>query len=146
MWILFSVLSAVFAAVMSVTIKFGLKDINPFLSLTIRTFWVFIFSVILIVIIKIFDLKIGKDLDVMKVFKGKNLLWVIIVSFATFLTWLFYFLALQNGTVTKVMAIDKLSIILIVVLSAIFLKEKITFGVIVGIVLLISGSLLIVFN
>ena len=146
MWILFSVLSAVFAAVMSVTIKFGLKDINPFLSLTIRTFCVFIFSVILIVIIKIFDLKIGKDLDVMKVFKGKNLLWVIIVSFATFLTWLFYFLALQNGAVTKVMAIDKLSIILIVVLSAIFLKEKITFGVIVGIVLLISGSLLIVFN
>ena len=146
MWILFSVLSAVFAAVMSVTIKFGLKDINPFLSLTIRTFWVFIFSVILIVIIKIFDLKIGKDLDVIKVFKGKNLLWVIIVSFATFLTWLFYFLALQNGAVTKVMAIDKLSIILIVILSAIFLKEKITFGVIVGIVLLVSGSLLIVFN
>lgn len=146
MWILFSVLSAVFAAVMSVTIKFGLKDINPFLSLTIRTFCVFIFSVILIVIIKIFDLKIGKDLDVIKVFKGKNLLWVIIVSFATFLTWLFYFLALQNGAVTKVMAIDKLSIILIVILSAIFLKEKITFGVIVGIVLLVSGSLLIVFN
>ena len=69
-----------------------------------------------------------------------------VVSVATFLTWLFYFFAIKNGTATKVMAIDKLSIILIVILSAIFLKEKITFSMVVGIILLIVGSFMIVFN
>lgn len=146
MWILFSMLSAVFAAIMSVTIKIGLKDINPFLSLAIRTFWVFIFSVILILSTKFLNLKISKNLDILGLFKGKNLLWILVVSFATFLTWLFYFLAIKNGTPSKVMAIDKLSIVLIVILSSIFLKEKITLSVVIGIVLLIGGSLLIVFN
>lgn len=146
MWILFSMLSAVFAAIMSVTIKIGLKDINPFLSLAIRTFWVFIFSVILILSTKVLNLKISKNLDILGLFKGKNLLWILVVSLATFLTWLFYFLAIKNGTPSKVMAIDKLSIVLIVILSSIFLKEKITLSVVIGIVLLIGGSLLIVFN
>ena len=146
MWILFSMLSAVFAAIMSVTIKIGLKDINPFLSLAIRTFWVFIFSVILILSTKVLNLKISKNLDILGLFKGKNLLWLLVVSLATFLTWLFYFLAIKNGTPSKVMAIDKLSIVLIVILSSIFLKEKITLSVVIGIVLLIGGSLLIVFN
>lgn len=146
MWILFSMLSAVFAAIMSVTIKVGLKDINPFLSLAIRTFWVFIFSVILILSTKVLNLKISKNLDILGLFKGKNLLWILVVSLATFLTWLFYFLAIKNGTPSKVMAIDKLSIVLIVILSSIFLKEKITLSVVIGIVLLIGGSLLIVFN
>lgn len=146
MWILFSILSAVFAAVMSFTVKVGLKDLNPILSLTVRTFWVFIFSVILILICKIFKFKISEDIKFYSLFTIKNFIWIMVVSVATFLTWLFYFFAIKNGTATKVMAIDKLSIILIVILSAIFLKEKITFSMVVGIILLIVGSFMIVFN
>lgn len=146
MWIIYSILSAVFASIMSITIKIGLKDINPYSSLAIRTFWVFIFTVVLIAFLKLFNFKISEDINIKELFSGKNLFWILVVSFATFFTWLFYFLALKTGDVNKVMAIDKLSIILIVFLSFIFLKEKITIWVIIGVILLVSGSLLIVFN
>ena len=146
MWIIYSILSCVFASLMSITIKIGLKDINPYASLSIRTFWVFIFSVILILFSKICNFKISEDINIKKLFYGKNLFWILIVSLVTFLTWLFYFLALKNGDVNKVMAIDKSSIVLIVILSCIFLKEKITIWVILGIILLLGGSLLIVCN
>ena len=146
MWVIFSILSAVFAAIMSITIKIGFKDINPFLSLSIRTFIVFLFSIILIFISKMFNFKICQNINIKGLLNTKNILWILVVSLATFLTWLFYFLAIQNGDVKKVMAIDKLSIILIVILGAIFLKEKITLWTILGIILLLSGSILIVLN
>ena len=146
MWVIFSILSAVFAAIMSITIKIGFKDINPFLSLSIRTFIVFLFSIILIFISKMFNFKICQNINIKGLLNTKNILWILVVSLATFLTWLFYFLAIQNGDVKKVMAIDKLSIILIVILGVIFLKEKITLWTILGIILLLSGSILIVLN
>ena len=75
-----------------------------------------------------------------------NFVFSLLPSLATFFTWLFYFLALQKGDVRKVMAIDKLSIVLIVILGVIFLKEKISLLVILGIILLLTGSILIVLN
>ena len=146
MWVIFSILSAVFAAIMSITIKIGFKDINPFLSLSIRTFIVFLFSIILIFTSKIFNFKICQNINIKGLLNTKNILWILVVSLATFFTWLFYFLALQKGDVRKVMAIDKLSIVLIVILGVIFLKEKISLLVILGIILLLTGSILIVLN
>lgn len=138
MWIIYSILSAICAAIMSVTIKIGLKDLNPYLSLTIRTLIVFVFCFFLVVFSKTF-----KEI---KTINGKTFIWLVIVSLATFLTWLFYFLAISKSSVTKVMALDKLSIVATVILSVIFLNETITWKIIIGIILLLIGSLLVVFG
>lgn len=137
MWLLFSILSALFASIMTITIKIGLKDFNPILSLTIRTLFVFVFSLVLILITKILKLKIAESINIEQVFKGKNIFWLIIVSLATFFTWLFYFLALKDGKAVKVMAIDKLSVVLIVIFSVIFLNQKVTIKLIIGLILMI---------
>lgn len=138
MWIIYAIASTIFAAIMSVSIKIGLKDLNPYLSLTIRTFVVFIFCFCTILI--------NKSFNEIKLITTKNIIWLMIISVATFFTWLFYFLALKNGSVVKVMAIDKLSIVIILFLGVLFLNEKITVWSVVGIVLLISGSLLLIFQ
>ena len=74
------------------------------------------------------------------------ILYIFIIAIATALTWIFYFLAINRSSVTKVIAMEKISIIITVILSAIFLKEKITIMTIIGFVVLLFGSLLIVFG
>ncbi len=135
MWIIFSILSSIFAALMAVFIKLGLKGVNPILSLSLRTFIVSIFCLISIVINRSY-----KDITNLT---SKNILWVGLASIVTFLTWLFYYLAVSKGEVHKVMAIDRLSIVLTVILSVIILHEKITIYSIIGIIIMILGGVMV---
>lgn len=135
MWIIFSILSSIFAALMAVFIKLGLKGVNPILSLSLRTFIVSIFC-----LISIFINKSYKEITNLTY---KNILWVGLASIVTFLTWLFYYLAVSKGEVHKVMAIDRLSIVLTVILSVIILHEKITIYSIIGIIIMILGGVMV---
>lgn len=136
MWIVYAILSAIFASVMSITIKIGLNEVNPYLSLTIRTLIVFVFC-----LITIFFNSSYKEI---RSINGRSVLFLVITSIATFLTWLFYFLALKDGSVIKVLAIDKFSIVVSFALCVIFLNEKITWISVLGIVLLVIGGILLV--
>lgn len=136
MWVIYALLSSVCASIMTVLMKVGLKSIDPNLATTIRTFIVIIMCLALVI-------ATGKIKD-LTIIDKKTWLYLILAAVATFFTWTFYFLALKDGKVSHVLALDKLSIVITIIISAIFLKEKITLKIMLGIILLVAGTLIIV--
>jgi transporter family protein len=133
-WILYSLLSALFAAFTAITAKIGVKDLNPNLATALRTTVIIVFAWIMV----FFDKSARLPAT------NKNTwIFIIISGLMTGLSWLFYFKALQIGEASKVAPLDKLSLVLTVVLAAIFLGEKLTLQVIGGAILMSVGALLI---
>ncbi len=136
MWILFALLSAVFAALTSILSKIGIKDVNSNLGTAIRT------VVVLIMAWGIVFLT-GKQKEITNI-SQKSLTFLILSGIATGLSWLFYFKALQTGEASKVVPIDKLSIVITMVLAYFFLGEDFTVKTVIGGVLITAGTLVLV--
>lgn len=134
MWKYYALLSAFFAALTAILAKVGVKGINSDLATAIRT------AVILLLTwgIVIFGGHLGEVKDVTR----HTWLFLVLSGIATRLSWLFYFKALQSGDVSRVAPIDKLSVVITIVLSFIFLKESVSPRVILGAVLIICGSII----
>jgi EamA-like transporter family. len=137
MWILYALLSAIFAALVSVLAKKGLEGINSNLATAIRTF------VVLLAAWGIVFLT-GKHKDIPNL-TGKNWRYLIYSGLATGASWLFYFRALQLGEVSKVAPIDKLSVVFTMILAFIFLGETVSLKTIIGGILITAGTLVLVF-
>ena len=135
-WLIFALLSAVFAALVSILAKLGLKDINSDLGTAIRTTVVLIFTWG----IALFR---GQGYGI-KTITAKNWMFLILSGIATGLSWLFYFRALQLGKVSKVAPIDKLSTVLVVIFSILILKEELTLSTIIGAILIGTGTVVLV--
>lgn len=134
-WYIAAFLSAVFAALTSILAKIGIKDVNSNLATAIRT------SVILIFTWGIVFFQ-GSFGDLNKV--GKNAwIFLILSGIATGLSWLFYFYALKVGEASKVVPIDKLSLVLTIIFAGIILHEKITFQITLGAVIMTAGAIVI---
>lgn len=134
MWKYYALLSAFFAALTAILAKVGVKGINSDLATAIRT------AVILLLTwgIVIFGGHLGEVKDVTR----HTWLFLVLSGIATGLSWLFYFKALQSGDVSRVAPIDKLSVVITIVLSFIFLKESVSPRVILGAVLITCGSII----
>ena len=134
-WLIFAFLSAVFAAATSILAKIGIKNVNSNLATAIRTTVILIFAWGIV-----FVQGLGS-----KVATLSKHTWIFLVlsGIATGLSWLFYFRALQLGEASKVVPIDKLSLVLTILLAAIFLQEKLTIPVIIGSLLMTAGALVI---
>ncbi len=134
MWKYYALLSAFFAALTAILAKVGVKGINSDLATAIRT------AVILLLTwgIVIFGGHLGEVKDVTR----HTWLFLVLSGIATGLSWLFYFKALQSGDVSRVAPIDKLSVVITIVLSFIFLKETVSPRVILGAVLITCGSII----
>jgi len=134
-WLFFAFLSAIFAAATSILAKIGIKDINSNLATAIRTTVILIFA---------WGIVIVQGL-VPKLVTLNKTTWIFLIlsGVATGLSWLFYFRALQLGEASKVVPIDKLSLILTIILAGILLHEKITLPVIFGSLLMTAGALVI---
>lgn len=134
-WLFFAILSAIFAAATSILAKIGIKDVNSNLATAIRTTVILIFAWGIV-----FVQGLGS-----KIFTLPKNTWLFLVlsGIATGLSWLFYFRALQLGQASKVVPIDKLSLVLTIILAGIFLHEKLTLPVIIGSLLMTSGALII---
>ena len=137
MWILFAVLSAFFAALTSILAKIGLQDINSNLAVAIRTVVVLIMAWALVFIS-------GKQAEIVNIGQ-KNLLFLILSGIATGLSWLFYYKALQIGEVSKVIPIDKFSLVFGMILAFIVLKETITLKTIIGGIFITIGTFILIF-
>ena len=133
-WLLYAVLSAVFAALTSVLAKLGIRDIDSNLATAIRTVVVLLMSGIMIPI-----KSRGKT---MVVPKGRQALLLVLSGVATGGSWLCYFNALQTGQASVVVPVDKLSIVLIAVFSRLFLKEKLIAYSVTGLSAVTVGTLL----
>lgn len=134
-WLIFALLSAVFAALTAILAKIGIKDVNSNLATAIRTIVILMFAWGIV-----FFQGTIKEVGSISKF---SLLFLILSGIATGLSWLFYFRALQLGTASQVSPIDKLSLVITIVLAAIILREKITPQIVVGAVLMSAGAILI---
>lgn len=132
-WIIYAVLSAVFAALTSILAKIGIENVDSNLATAIRTVVVLIMAW-LIVLAK------GKQNSIKSIDK-KEFLFILFSGVATGASWLCYYYAIQNGIVSVVVPIDKLSILITVIFSYIVFKEKLTKKSFIGLCLMIIGTL-----
>ncbi|MDR0301158.1 MAG: EamA family transporter [Treponema sp.] len=137
MWILFALLSAFFAALTSIFAKIGIQNINSNLATAIRTIVVLVMSWLIVFIS-------GKHNEVINIGQ-KNLLFLILSGIATGLSWLCYYRALQLGEASKVIPIDKFSLVIGMIMAFVILKEAITVKTIIGGVLITIGTFVLIF-
>ena len=138
MWWIFALLSAFFAALTAIFAKVGIKNVNTDLATAIRTVMILILAWGIV----FFSGNTGKINELNR----QNWIFLILSGITTGLSWLFYFRALQIGKVAQVAALDKLSVALAIVLSIIFLHESITWKMAVGALLIIGGSIIMIFE
>jgi len=136
MWKYYALLSAFFAALTAILAKVGVKGINGNLATAIRT------SVVLFLAwgIVFFSghLKEARELS------KANWVFLILSGLATGLSWIFYFKALETGDVSKVAPIDKLSIVFVMILAFVFLKEPMDIKTIAGGVFILIGTMVLI--
>ena len=137
MWVIYALLSALFAALTSILAKIGIQNINSNLAVAIRTVVVLIMAWAIV----FFS---GKHNDIVNIGQ-KNMLFLILSGIATGLSWLFYYKALQIGDASKVIPIDKFSLVIGMVLAFIVLKETITIKTIIGGILITTGTFVLIF-
>ena len=134
-WLVWAILSAVFAALTSVLGKVGISDIDSTLGTAIRTFVVLIMSWIVV--------WVSKSQSGIKNITLRTLVFLVLSGITTGLSWLCYYKALQDGQASVVVPIDKLSILVTIAFSYIVLGEKLTKKSFCGLVLLVCGTLLL---
>lgn len=136
MWFIFALLSAVFAALTSILAKVGIDGVNSNLATAIRTVVVLFMSWGMVFI--------TNAQNGLSSISTKSWLFLILSGLATGASWLCYYKALQIGDASKVVPIDKLSVVLTLVLAFVFLHEKFTPKSLLGCILIGSGTLLMV--
>ncbi|GAB4027514.1 MAG: EamA family transporter [Candidatus Microgenomates bacterium] len=132
-WVIFALLSAIFAAATSILAKIGITGVDSNLATAIRT-----------VVITVFAWGIvfaQGSIKTLPALSKTTWIFLALSGIATGLSWLFYFRALQLGDASKVVPIDKLSLVLAVIMAGVFLHEKITLSTIIGSTLITAGVL-----
>ncbi len=132
-WLLFALLSAVFAAATSILAKIGIKGVDSNLATAIRTVVIVVFAWGIVL-----AQGTAKQLGSLS---RTTWIFLIMSGLATGLSWIFYFRALQLGEASKVVPIDKLSLVLAVIMAVVFLQEKLTVATAVGSTLITIGVL-----
>ncbi|MDE7332877.1 MAG: EamA family transporter [Lachnospiraceae bacterium] len=136
MWLLFAILSAVFAALTSILAKIGIEGVNSNLATAVRTVVVVIMSWGMVFLT-------NAQSGITQISK-RNWLFLILSGLATGASWLCYYRALQTGEASKVVPIDKLSVVITLILAFIILHEEFTARSLIGCVLIGAGTLIMV--
>ena len=137
MWWIFALLSAFFAALTAIFAKVGIQGVDTDLATAIRT------VVILIIAWAIAFFRGGAS--TIHSLTKHNLIFLCLSGISTGLSWIFYFKALQYGKVSQVAPVDKMSVAIAIVLAVIFLGEPLTIKTAMGAILIIGGSLVLIF-
>ncbi len=136
MWLLFAILSSIFAALTSILAKVGIEGVNSTLATALRTAVVLVMSWGMVFLTSA-QKGIGQ-------ISQKSWIFLILSGLATGASWLCYYKALQMGEASKVVPIDKLSVVITLILAFIFLHEQFTIKSIIGCGLIGAGTLLMV--
>ena len=134
MWFLFAILSAVFAALTSILAKIGIDGVNSNLATAIRTVVVVIMAWGMVFLT-------NTQNEIMEISK-RSWIFLILSGLATGASWLFYYRALQMGEASKVVPIDKMSVVITLILAFVFLHEQFTVKSLIGILLLTAREAL----
>ncbi len=136
MWFIFALLSAVFAALTSILAKVGIEGVNSNLATALRTCVVLVMAWGMVFLTN----TQGGISDISK----KSWLFLILSGLATGASWLCYYKALQIGEASKVVPVDKLSVVITLVLAFVFLHEQFTAKSLIGCLLIGAGTLIMV--
>ena len=136
MWILFAILSALFAALTSILAKIGIEGVNSNLATAIRTVVVVVMSWGMVFLT-------NTQSGITQISK-KSWIFLILSGLATGASWLCYYRALQTGEASNVVPIDKLSVVITLLLAFVFLHEQFTVKSLIGCVLIGAGTLFMV--
>lgn len=136
MWLLFALLSAVFAALTSILAKVGIDGVNSNLATAIRT--------VVVVIMAWGMIFLTHAQGGLATISRKSWVFLILSGLATGASWLCYYYALQIGDASKVVPIDKLSVVITLILAFLFLHEEFTAKSLIGCVLIGAGTLLMI--
>lgn len=136
MWFLFALLSAVFAALTSILAKIGIDGVNSNLATAIRTM-----VVVAMAWVMVFLTNAQSGLNEIS---KKSWIFLILSGLATGASWLCYYKALQMGEASKVVPIDKLSVVFTLVLAFVILHEEFTVKAVIGCLMIGAGTLLMV--
>lgn len=137
MWWVYALLSALFASLTAIFAKIGVTNVNSNLATAIRT--------VIILIIAWGIVLFRGEYRTLQQLSRHNLFFLVISGLATGLSWIFYFKALQAGKVSQVAPVDKLSVALTIILSVIFLGEALSWKTALGALLIISGTVVLIF-
>lgn len=136
MWFILALSSAIFAALTSILAKIGIDGVNSNLATAIRT---------LVVVVMAWGMVFLTNAQVgITDITRKSWLFLILSGLATGASWLCYYKALQVGAASKVVPIDKLSVVITLILAFVFLHEQFTFKSVIGCILIGAGTLLMV--
>lgn len=136
MWLLFAILSAVFAALTSILAKVGIEGVNSNLATAIRT--------VVVVILAWGMVFVTHAQSGLSEISKKSWIFLILSGLATGGSWLCYYRALQTGEASKVVPIDKMSTIITLILAFLFQREEFTAKSIIGCILITAGTLVMV--
>lgn len=135
MWFILALLSAVFASLTSIFAKIGIENVDSNLATLIRTIVVVLMAWMMVIIT-------NNQTSLLSISK-KSWIFLILSGLCTGGSWLCYYKALQLGQVSKVVPIDKLSVVFTMILAFIFLKENLTIKSIIGCIFLATGTLIL---
>lgn len=136
MWLVFAILSSVFAALTSILAKIGIEGVNSTLATALRTLVVVVMSWVMVLVTNT-----GSGIsDISK----KNWVFLILSGIATGASWLCYYKALSLGDASKVVPIDKMSVVLTLIMAFTILHEQFTWKSAVGSVLLAAGTIFMI--
>lgn len=133
MYIVFAIFSAIFAALTAILSKIGISAVNSNLATAIRTTVVLLMAWLMVFMV-------GAQTGITQISR-KSLIFLILSGLATGASWLCYYKALQLGAASKVVAIDKFSVVITLILAFIILREQINIKSVIGAVLITLGTL-----
>lgn len=133
-WGFYALMSAIFASLVAIFGKIGLRGIDSTLATTVR-------SVVMALFLVLVSLSLGK-FSFLHMFNNKAVLFIVLSGIAGALSWLFYFFAIKNGTVSGVVAVDRTSVVFAFVLAVLFLGEKFSAKSALGAVFVALGAIL----
>lgn len=136
MWLLFAILSAVFAAATAILAKIGIDGVDSNLATAIRT--------IVVLALAWGMVFLTNSAGGISSISTRSWIFLILSALATGASWLCYFYAIKTGDVSKVVPIDKCSLVLTIIFAVIFLGEALTWKTVVGSILLLAGALVMV--
>ncbi len=136
MWAVFALLSAVFAALTSILAKIGIEGVNSNLATAVRTVVVVVMAWVMVFI--------TNTQNGITEISRKSWIFLILSGLATGASWMCYYKALQMGEASKVVPIDKLSVVITLVLAFVFLHEAFTVKSVIGCILIGAGTLIMV--
>jgi len=136
MWKYYAILSAFFAGLTAILAKVGVRDINGNVATAVRTLVVLVMAWGIVLI--------GGQIKEVRDLSKNNILFLVLSGIATGLSWIFYFKALETGDVSKVAPVDKLSVVFVMMMAFVFLKEPADLKVIAGGALIVLGTIIII--